>query len=162
VKNFFDEATGAIESDLFDFLVECEITRNLRHQNFATILMVQPDKKPYASETLRTLAALIRKNVRDTDLIGRMNDVRFGVLLLYAGLDGAYIAASRILEHVNSYNFPYEAAQRLSVSIGGACFPTNSTEKETLLKAAQDSFAKATKKGSSVCLPGLPVKTMRR
>lgn len=157
MKVFVDETTGTITSNLFHFLLEYEIRRSLRYQNFTTILIAEPDSKPHAPETLQTVVNLIRKNIRDTDFIGRINDITFGVLLLYTGLDGAYIAGTRILDHINRYNFPYEQTHHLTVSIGGACFPTDSTEMDALFKIAEDSFRTAKKTGNIIYLPGLSI-----
>lgn len=157
MNKFMDDTTGTITSNLFHFLLEYEIRRSLRYQNFTTVLILEPDSKPHASETLQTVVNLISKNIRDTDFIGRMNDTRFGVLLLYTGLDGAYIAGTRILDHINKYNFPDEQSHHLTVSIGGACFPTDSTEMDALFKMAENSFKKAKATGNVIYLPGLSI-----
>ena len=155
----FYEETGALLSYFFGFLVEWEIKRSFRYQNFATLLMLEPDRKPRSSETLRTLVMLIKKNIRETDLIGRINKVRFGTLLLTTDVDGAYIIASRIMDHISNYIFSNEKDQHLTLSIGGACFPINSTsiERSDLFKEAEDALKVAKKKGNSVYFPGVPV-----
>jgi diguanylate cyclase (GGDEF)-like protein len=155
----FNEETGVLSSDFFDFLVEWEIKRSLRYQNFATLLILEPDRKPQSPETLGRLGTLIRKNVRETDLIGRIGKARFGILLLKTDLDGAYIITSRIMDHISNYIFSQEEVQQLTLSIGGACFPINSTsiERSDLFKEAEDALKVAKKKGNSVYLPGVPV-----
>ncbi len=157
--DLFDEETGALLSDFFDFLVEWEIKRSLRYQNFATLLMLEPDRRPRSPETLRTLVMLIKKNSRETDLIGRISKVRFGILLLTTDLDGAYIIASRIMDHISNYIFSQEKVQHLTLSIGGACFPINSTsiERFDLFKEAEDALKVAKKKGNCVYFPGVPI-----
>ena len=157
--NFCDAGTGALLSGFFEYVVDWEIKRSLRYQNFATLLVLEPDRKPRYSETLGTLVSLIRKNLRDTDIVGRLNDGKFGVLLLHADLDGAYITASRIVEHINNYIFSEEKGQHLTVSIGAACFPTNSTsvDKGDLFKEAEGAFRLARKAGNSIYFPGLPI-----
>lgn len=157
--NILDKETGALLSDFFDFLVEWEIKRSLRYQDFATLLILEPDRRPRLPETLGTLVTLIKKNIRETDLTGRIGNIRFGVLLLKSDLDGAYSTASRIMDHVSKYIFSQEKKQHLTVSIGGACFPTNLTSKERsdLFKKAEDSFKIAKNKGESIYLPDLPV-----
>ena len=157
--DLFNEETGALSSDFFDFLVEWEIKRSLRYQNFATLLILEPDRRPQSQATLGTLATLIRKNVRETDPIGRIGEARFGILLLKTDLDGAYIIASRIMDHISNYIFSKEEAHRLTLSIGGACFPINSTsiERNDLFKEAEDALKVAKKRGNSIYFPGLSV-----
>lgn len=102
---------------------------------------------------------LNKEKYQETDLTGRIGNIRFGVLLLKSDLDGAYSTASRIMDHVSKYIFSQEKKQHLTVSIGGACFPTNLTSKERsdLFKKAEDSFKIAKNKGESIYLPDLPV-----
>ena len=154
-----DEETGALISYVFDFLVKWEIKRCLRYQNFATLMMLEPDWRPQSPETLRTLVMLIKKNIRETDLIGRIDKVKFGMLLLTADVDAAYIIASRIMDHINNYIFSKEKVQHLTLSIGGACFPINSTSRDRcdLFKEAEDALKVAKKKGNCVYFPGVPL-----
>ena len=99
---------------------------------------------------------LIKKNIRETDLIGRIGNGKFGILLLTADVDGAYIIASRIMDHINNYIFSTEKVQHLTLSIGGACFPINSTsiDRCDLFKEAEDALKVAKKKGNCVYFPG--------
>jgi hypothetical protein len=158
-SDLLEEETGALLSNFFDFLVEWEIKRSLRYQNFATLLILEPDQKLQSPESLGILVTLIKKNVRETDLIGQIGKLRFGILLLKTDLDGAYIIASRIMDHINNYIFSKEKAQHLTLSIGGACFPINSTSVDrcALFKEAEDALKVAKKKGGCVYFPGMPI-----
>ena len=156
-----DKATGAFVPDLFSHLVGWEIRRSLRYQNFATLLVVEPDRRLRSPGSLEALVGLIKKNIRETDVVGRLANSKFAVLLLYADLDGAYITGSRILEHINNYVFSEEKTPQVTASIGGACFPTNSTSIDggELFTKAEEAFQKARKRGNTIILPGLPVFT---
>jgi PleD family two-component response regulator len=157
--DLLDKVTGVLLPDFFDYLVEWEIKRSLRYQDFATLLILEPDHRPYLPETVVTLVTLIKKNIRETDIIGRIGDIRFGVLLIKSDLDGSYNTAARIMDHVSKYIFSQEKTQHLTVSIGGACFPINLTSKEgyELFKKAEDSFKVAKSKGKSIYFPDLSV-----
>lgn len=155
-SGFLDEETKALISPLFNFFLDWEIRRSFRYQNFASLLMLEPYNKPRNIETLAELVSLIKRNVRETDIIGRLNDFRFGIILLAADLDGTYIMSSRIMEHINNYAFSKEPQHRLKISIGGACFPTNSLDKDTLFQLAKEMLEEAHKRGgNTVCLPHL-------
>jgi DNA-binding Xre family transcriptional regulator len=157
--NFLDKETGVLVSDFFDFLVEWEIKRSFRYQDFTTLLILEPDRRPRAPETLETLVSLIKKNIRETDLIGRLGNTKFGVLLLKSDLDRAYGIASRIMDHICKYIFSHEKVQYVTISIGGACFPTNlaSNEKNDFFRKAEDAFKVAKSKRKSIYFPDLPV-----
>jgi hypothetical protein len=158
-RNLLDGETGTLLSHFFDFFVEWEIKRSFRYQNFATLLIVEPEQKPQSPETIGTLASLIKKNVRETDVIGRIGKARFGILLLSSDVEGAYIIASRIMEHIGNYIFSHEKAQRLTLAIGGACFPINSTsiKKSSLFNEAEEALKVAKKMRDNIYFPGLPV-----
>jgi len=155
-NGFLDRETKALISPLFNFLLDWEIRRSFRYQDFASLLILEPDKEPRDIKTLAELVSLIRRNIRETDIIGRLNGLRFGIILLAADLDGAYIMASRIMGHINNYAFSKEPQQRLNISIGGACFPTNSINKDTLFQLAKEMLEEAHKRGgNTICLPHL-------
>ena len=151
-SNLFDKETEALTSCFFNFMVGWEIKRSLRYQNFVSLLIFEPDQKPQDTETVRILITLIRKHIRETDLIGRIGNIRFGLLLIKSNLDGAYITASRMVEHINNYIFSQEKFQHLSLSIGGVCFPTNITSLKTsdFFKNAENAFKVARQKKESI------------
>jgi len=158
-KDLLHTTPNNLRSDLFSFLLKCEVKRSLRYQNFMTLLILEPDRRPQSLETLETLATLIRNSIRETDFMTRIDDAEFAIVLLESNLDGAYIIASRIVDHISSYRFDHEEVQYLTVSIGGACFPTTSPSLETsdLLKQAKNALKIAKKERNRVHLPGLPV-----
>ncbi len=135
--DFLDKDTRVFKRDLFNFWFEWEIKRGIRYQNFISFIVLEPDRAITNVKSLRDLVKVIKKNVRDTDIIGRLNDQKFGIILLMSDLDGAYIMASRLIEHVNNYIFEKEPFNSIDLSIGGACFPTNGIEKNVLIEKAE-------------------------
>jgi diguanylate cyclase (GGDEF)-like protein len=72
-------------------------------------------------EVLKLIAGAIRDGTREDDLVGRLGGEEFGVFLKGAGFEAASGIAERIRAGVNALFVTSEgAAQRLSVSIGGA------------------------------------------
>ncbi len=142
-SEFLDRETGVFKRNLFNFWLEWEIKRGLRYQNFISLIVLEPDNLIRNIKTLKDLVKLIKKNVRDTDIIGRLNEQKFGIILLMSDSEGAFFMASRLLEHVNNYVFEKEPHKRLPLSIGGSCFPTNGIEKDVLIKKAEAMLLKA-------------------
>jgi len=145
---------GALQSDLVKFLFEREVKKSLRYQDLVTLLMIEPDRRPRAAEALGMLATIIQNNIRETDFMARINDAEFAILLLASKPDSAHIVASRIMDCIHNYLFPHEKAPRLTVSIGGACFPTTSASLEAsdCLTEARNALAAAKKRGNSFYL----------
>jgi diguanylate cyclase (GGDEF)-like protein len=77
----------------------------------------------WGDEALQRIAAAIKSNVRDRDLVGRIGGEEFGVLLVGAYLATAKMVAERIRRGVDTIDFqPGGEEHRLSVSVGGATF----------------------------------------
>lgn len=72
-------------------------------------------------EVLQLLAATIKANLRDGDLVGRIGGEEFGVFLKGANPETAAVVAERIRRAVERARFiPEEAEHALSVSVGVA------------------------------------------
>jgi len=155
-NGLFDEETGVFRPSVFDFFLNWEIKRSFRYRNFVSLVMLEPNVKWQSKQSLRELIKLITKNIRDTDVVGRLNGYRFGIILLSSDLDGAYIMSERLLNHINNYVFEEEPEKTISISIGGACFPTNGIEKEVVYKLAEEMLNKAKQgKKTNICFPHL-------
>jgi hypothetical protein len=157
--NFLEEKTGLFLPDIFNFLVGWEIKRSFRYQNFATLLILEPDQILQSPSTMKTLVNLIKKNIRETDLIGQIDRDKFGILLLISDVEGSTIIASRIIDHIRNYIFSQKKDQHLTVSIGGACFPihSRSIQRYDLFKEAENALRTAKQKGDSVYFPSEPI-----
>ena len=74
-------------------------------------------------EALQRIAATIKANVRDDDLVGRIGGEEFGVLLVGADFATAKGVAERIRHAITAIAFePGGTEHKLSVSVGGAAF----------------------------------------
>ena len=157
--DLLDKETRVLRLDIFNFLFEHEVKRSHRYQDFVTLLILEPDLRLRAAQSLQTLAALVEKLIRQTDLMARVDNATFAILLPQTDLRMAEIVASRIIDHVGSYVFPEEEDQHLTVSIGGACYPATSISVETsvLFKKAKTALKAAKRRGNSVCLADRPV-----
>ena len=149
-----DDETGALSGDFFKFLLELEGKRAMRHAYFFSILTVEIDQ-PENGELLASLAELIRKSTRDADLIGRIDHQRLSVILHQAEAPNTCSVGERIRDHVENYNFVIKNSERRrTVSVGGACFPTHTTDIQGLLSTAHEMLQRARSKGGNrVFLP---------
>jgi diguanylate cyclase len=74
-------------------------------------------------EVLRLMAATIKANLREGDLVGRIGGEEFGVFLKGANHQTAQLVAERIRRAVEKASFmPDGSAHPLSVSVGGAFY----------------------------------------
>ena len=149
-----DPMTSTLSEDFFKFLLESEGKRAMRYTYFFSILTVEIDQVE-KSEVLATLAQLIRKSIRNTDVIGKVNEGRFSVILHHAEAPNTYSVGERIRDQVENYNFPLKNNQhKRTVSVGGACFPSHTPDVQGLLLTAHEMLQRAKSSGGNkVFLP---------
>lgn len=150
--SIMDKETGVIKKDFFDFLTRCEVSRSMRYQNFATLMFLEPDLGFSNGLDLKVFASILKEELRTTDIIGRVNHIRFGIILPYADLESSQIVGERVRSRIENYLFPMK--KKSTVSLGGACLPTNVTNCKDLISMAEHKLQTAKQNGGNIlCLP---------
>ena len=109
----------ALTPEVFDFVVNNELKRAIRSQNFLTLLVVDPTPRSaegQRSDLARELARVIGRVVRETDILSPGRDGRLSVVLLDADFDSSMQVVDRLMTWVEHYEFRTPA----SFSIGAA------------------------------------------
>lgn len=90
------------------------------------------------SRTLVEVGELLRKNVRDLDVVARWGGDEFAIVLPETGAAGASVMAQRICRLVADHHFLVDLGLdvRITVSIGVASWPEHGRTQEALLAAA--------------------------
>ena len=154
-----DEGTRVLRKQLFDFLFDLEVKKAIRYQYFITVLFLQLDwgddegavelPQPPRDEPLRVVAELLRDELRSTDVIGRQAEDRFSILLHHADDANTVRIGERLRRRVADYVFAQGLEGRRTVSIGGACFPTNGNYADDLLSEADRMLQRAKQEGGN-------------
>ena len=118
-------------------------------------------------QVLAAVAASVRDEVRDEDLVGRFGGEEFVVLLRGAeGEDprsGARAVAERIRERIAALRVAVAGPQEtvvvegLTVSIGGATTPRDGQDLAALLEIADAAMYEAKRAGRNLVRMGLPL-----
>jgi hypothetical protein len=135
VEEDVPEDPRALPPEVFDFVVNNELKRAIRSQNFLTLLVVDPS--PHAAEGQRTqlareLARVIGRVVRETDILSPGPDGQLSLVLLDADFDSSMRVVERLMAWVEHYEFRTPA----TFSIGAASCPTHGVDLATLRSAA--------------------------
>jgi hypothetical protein len=131
----FSEDPRALRPEVFDFVVNNELKRAIRSQNFLTLLVVDPTPRTAEGqrpELARELARVIGRVVRETDILSPGSDGRLSVVLLDADFDSSMQVVDRLMTWVEHYEFGTPA----SFSIGAASCPTHGVDLASLRQAA--------------------------
>lgn len=148
-----DPLTTCLNRRAFTAMVEGYLDRVGQDPNFTSgsllVLDVDHFKKvndvyghEKGDDALKSIAAAIKANVRDADLVGRLGGEEFSVFM--PGLDQANttVAADRLRRAVHELQFlPGTRPHRLSISVGGVSFDGRKPFEELYRHADQRLYA---------------------
>ena len=157
----FDIVTQTLEREAFDYLLNLEVKKAARYLYFFSLMVLQKDKilrglSPPEEETLiRKLAAIVKEEVRTTDMIGRIENDKFFLILDQADFQSSFKVGVRIKDRIENYVFKTNGHTiGMTTSIGIACFPTHASDIVTLRQKADIALNMAIEGGGGkVCLP---------
>jgi hypothetical protein len=134
---FLDEDYRVLTSEAFDFVLNNELKRAVRSQNFLTLLLVEPTptdpERVPQSEVVGEVARLVSREVRETDLLSQTTDGRLSVVLLDSDLNNSMQVVDRLVSRFQHYEFHTPVV----VEVGAATCPTHGADAETLRRAAE-------------------------
>ena len=126
----------------FLFLLNLEIKKALRYQNYLSLLSLtlNPVNSTLESPsiTLKTLANLLKDELRETDVVGHCAANRLLVILPYADMTGANKVRKRLEQILQEYGFDEKGTD---IEIGEVCFPTHATNIDDLLHMAGNDLS---------------------
>jgi len=137
-SSFYEEGSRLLTPGAFEFVLDSELKRAVRSQNFLTLVTVEASREwegmvVTADEgTLLEVAEIIGRDVRDTDLIGHTDKGTLALVLLDADFEHSTRVIDRLLARIQNYEFP----TALRIALGAACYPTHAVDADTLKRQA--------------------------
>ncbi|MCM8813083.1 MAG: sensor domain-containing diguanylate cyclase [Candidatus Omnitrophica bacterium] len=160
-----DRLTELWNYGYFQHLLAEETKRAGRFNRSLSLLMLDIDKFKNFNDTyghttgdrlLQELALILKKTCRDVDWVARYGGEEFAVILPETNKEKAHASAERIrytVEHTPFIFSKNEPPSRVTVSIGVASFPQDTTAKEFLVKYADKALYAAKSIGRNrVCM----------
>jgi diguanylate cyclase (GGDEF)-like protein len=148
-----DPKTGLLNATAWQREADGEVARALRSVTPLALLLIDVDhfKRVNDShghlmgdEVLRALAAELRQQVRDSDVVGRFGGEEFTVLLPRTDAAGACRIAERLRSSAGGLSIPAEAARiNVTVSIGVSVLGQHGNDLFELLAAADVALYRA-------------------
>jgi hypothetical protein len=130
---FAQEDFRVLTPEAFEFVLNNELKRAVRSQNYLTLVLVEPHSEGRGpQEAVRDVARLVSREVRETDLLSANEEGRLSMVLLDADLQNSMRVIDRLLARLEHYQFPTPIA----IEVGAACCPTHGSDAETLRRAA--------------------------
>jgi diguanylate cyclase (GGDEF)-like protein len=162
--SFYDPLTHLYNRRYFDHQLEKEILRCRRNGGSFNLLMLDIDGFKSFNErfmntagdiALQEFADILSGSVREVDTVARLGGDEFGILLLEGNTEGAQPLAQRIIQRFQRHLLPGDKesrTERLSVSVGGASFPSDSFDKADLVSKADRALRMARSMGGGLVL----------
>ena len=149
---FIDDVSGLYNHRYLDIALEREMKRVERYATRLAVLFIDVDSFKSVNDTFghltgsRVLAefgALVKKSVRDVDIVIRYGGDEYTAILVETSCETAELVAERIRNQVESHHFNGGTESqiiRLTCSIGYACCPDDTVIKDVLLEMADKAM----------------------
>ena len=149
-----DDTTQIPNLRYFHHILNREVNRARRRDTPLALLFVDLDKFKEVNDTyghlhgsrlLREMAHLLRRGLRNVDLVARYGGDEFVALLPDTDHTTAYRLAERLRSQVESYTYRGDPglAVKITCSIGVASYPDQAKTKEDLVRFADQAMYRA-------------------
>ena len=135
---FYEEGSKLLTPGAFEFVLDSELKRAVRSQNFLTLVTVETGREwdgmtvTADDGTLKEIASIIGHEIRDTDLLGHTDRGTLALVLLDSDFDHSTKVINRLVARLENYEFPTP----LRIAVGAACYPTHAVDATSLKQQA--------------------------
>lgn len=135
---FYEEGSRLLTPGAFAFVLDSELKRAVRSQNFLTLVTLETSREwegmmvTADDGTLLEVAQVIGREVRDTDLLGHSEKGTLALVLLDADYEHSARVIDRLVARIEHYEFPTP----LRIAVGAACYPTHAVDAASLTRQA--------------------------
>ncbi len=137
-SSFYEEGSKLLTPGAFEFVLDSELKRAVRSQNFLTLVVVEAAREwegimvTADDGTVQEVAQIIGREVRDTDLLGHTDRGTLALVLLDADFEHSTRVIERVIQRIENYEFP----TALRIAVGAACYPTHAVDADSLKRQA--------------------------
>jgi diguanylate cyclase (GGDEF)-like protein len=158
---YIDGLTGIFNRRFFELRIGEEIERAKRFHSTLAVVMIDIDHFKrlndefghlLGDEVLRQVSSIFSQHLRKIDVVCRYGGEEFVIVLAQADADTAMRVAQKLRNLVAEWQFP-GVPRPVYISAGVATFPENGSERDHLVKAADNALYTAKQTGRNrVCL----------
>ncbi len=160
-QDYTDKLTGLANMRSFWIRLEEEINRSRRTKEEIALMLININdlakiKSTYdqkmADDIITIIAKLIRNRLREIDIVARIDEENFGVIMPETPVNGAVYAARRLIKTITSHNFfansqDGKSSCDISIGLAGINRDNNSTPASEFYKLADAELYIAKHKG---------------
>ena len=151
---FFEEGTRVLTPTAFQFVLDGELRRAVRSQNFLTLVVLDARREwegmtvSADDGTVDEVAELVGREVRESDVLGHTDRGTLALVLLDSDFENSTKVIDRLIQRINHYDFPTP----LLISVGAACYPTHAVDAPSLKEQAASRPVANWRRGSNAGL----------
>lgn len=157
---YVDELTSLFNYRYLDLSLDRELKRADRFGSTVSMIFIDLDyfKKVNdshghlaGSKVLNEVGQLLKKSVREVDIIIRYGGDEFSIILVETGEKGAATVAERIRRSIEDHIFLADDGLdvRITASLGYACYPVDTQSKLELLELADQAMYRGKEEGKN-------------
>ena len=162
-----DPLTGLYNFRHMQICLDQEIDRSERYKHSFFVVMIDVDNFKAVNDTyghlfgdhvLKHLSKIVRGTLRSTDRMFRYGGEEFLIIMNEITVPEAKVAVERMLQAVRDHTFrSKEHSTRITVSVGCAVFPDDSSDKNTLINLADKALYQAKNQGKDQAVFNTPL-----
>ena len=155
-----DSLTGLYVRRYFTERLDEELGRSARQGLKFSFLMLDIDDFKKINDTyghlvgdvvLKDIGYIIKENIREIDLVCRYGGEEFAAMLPETSKESAFVVAERIRKRTEERIFrAYDERLKLTVSIGVATYPDDSSNQQGIIEAADEELYRGKRSGKNV------------
>jgi diguanylate cyclase (GGDEF)-like protein len=153
----YDEVTNLYNAAYFDERLTEEVRRANRYKRALCLILIDLDNftrfndqagHAEGNRVLKDVAGLLREQTRETDVVARLENDAFAVLLVESDKNNAVLIGERIRSAFELRYMAQRNRNRPAISISGglACFPSECKSRDQLVEKASQALASAQEK----------------
>jgi diguanylate cyclase (GGDEF)-like protein len=151
-RSIIDDLTGVASRGHFEAQLSQELNRIIMygHRGMGLVLLDVDNFKSFndtyghqtGDRVLQDLARVLTTQVRNVDLVARYGGEEFAIILLEIERERMVEVADRLRRAVQDMTVEGAQGEKLKItcSFGLACFPTDATDKSTLIQLADEAL----------------------
>ncbi|RME89237.1 MAG: sensor domain-containing diguanylate cyclase [Planctomycetota bacterium] len=162
-QSIMDQLTQTYNRRFFVQKVQEEFRRASRYKRELSLMIIDVDKFKFINDSyghlqgdliLQNVAKLLKKHLREQDIICRYGGDEFVILMPETGIEGAFQKGEELRQIVESFSFPALEKNRsklfLSLSIGVSALSHRTHTEEDLFHQADEALYEAKKRGRNL------------